>query len=110
VQHIAFIFQHCTYASYVCEKMWTHSTNTETSFLLQNQWILCDEKSLEFKVNTFKLSSDVVNVKLGGKKAEIQALAKQLCLRSRDNPVRKLSTTCNESLLVDKPSAHSFLW
>jgi len=44
------------------------------SFCVKTSKISCDEESFEFKVNTFKLSSDVVNVKLGGKKAEIQAL------------------------------------
>ena len=37
-----------------------------------------------------KLSSDVVEVKLGGKKAKIQALTQQFCFKNRENPVRKI--------------------
>jgi len=36
-------------------------------FPLYNEQIPCDEVSLEFKGNTFKLNSDAVYVKLGGK-------------------------------------------
>jgi len=50
----------------------------------------CDKKSFEFKINPLKLSSDVVEVKLGGKKAKIQALTQQFCFKNRENPVRKI--------------------
>jgi len=90
--------------------MWTHSAHTETWVSVSNQQISCDKKSFEFRINTFELSSDVVEVKLGRKKAKIQALTQQFCFKNRENPVRKLCTTCKESSLIDKPNAHSFFW
>jgi len=58
-------------------------------FLLQNQQISCDKKSFESKVNTFKLSSDVVEVKLDRKKAKTQVLTQEFCFKNRENRVRK---------------------
>ena len=81
----AFVFRHNTGMPLALVKKCGH-----IEFLLQNQQISCDKKSFEFRINTSELSSDVVEVKLGGKKAKIQALTQQFCVKNRENPVRKV--------------------
>ena len=74
VQRIAFVFRHSTCMALTFVKKCGHIAPMQRhEFLIQNRQISCDKKLFEFKINTFKLSSDVVEVKLG-KKAKIQAL------------------------------------
>jgi len=44
------------------------------SFCFKTSRSRVTKKCFEFRINTFELSSDVVEVKLGGKKAKFQAL------------------------------------
>ena len=90
VQRIAFVFRHSTCMALTFVKKCGHIAPMQRhEFLIQNRQISCDKKSFEFKINTFKLSSGVVEVKLG-KKTKIQALTQQFCFKNRENPVRKI--------------------
>ena len=85
VQRTAFVFRHSTGMPLPLVKKCGHTAPIQRhEFLLQNQQISCDKKSFEFRINAFEFSSDVVEVKLGGKKAKSKPFSAVLFQKQRE--------------------------